>query len=99
MTNSREKGKRGEREAAEFLRHRNFEARRGQQYRGGEDSPDLITSLPCHIEVKFTERLNIYAALEQAERDASDGEIPVVMHRRKRKPWIVILKAEDYFHE
>ena len=36
---SREKGKRGEREVAGLLRSYGYDARRGVQYHGGEDSP------------------------------------------------------------
>ena len=54
--NSRQKGKRGEREAANFLRSIGFEdARRTQQY-NGEGLGDVICeeSLPrVHIEVKY----------------------------------------------
>jgi hypothetical protein len=37
--NSRNKGKRGELEAAKFLASEGFPARRGQQFSGGADSP------------------------------------------------------------
>lgn len=52
--NSRAKGARGEREAAKFLRGLGFEARRGQQFSGSKDSPDVVTNLAgVHIENKF----------------------------------------------
>jgi hypothetical protein len=45
--NSRNKGKRGELEAAHMLTHEGFPARRGQQFSGGTDSPDVVCeSLP-----------------------------------------------------
>ena len=40
--NSRTKGKRGELELAKALRLYGYDARRGQQYHGGADSPDVI---------------------------------------------------------
>ena len=43
--NSVEKGKAGEREFAKYLRDAGFEARRGQQHKGGIDSPDVITDM------------------------------------------------------
>lgn len=49
---SRDKGARGEREFRDLLREHGFEARRGQQFAGGNDSPDVVTDLPCHVEVK-----------------------------------------------
>ncbi|HUW15133.1 MAG TPA: hypothetical protein VM537_35780 [Anaerolineae bacterium] len=96
---SRSKGKRGELEWAAFLRSYGFEARRGRQHRGGPDSPDVITDCPLHFEVKRTEKLSVYPALEQAEQDAKTKEPwvpPAVAHRRNGKDWVVILSAHDF---
>ena len=92
---SREKGKRGEREWAEFLRDRGFVSRRGVQFHGGLDSPDVITRDlgRVHWEVKRVEGLSLYMALDQARGDAGD-KIPVIAHRRNGKPWVVILDAD-----
>lgn len=61
--NSRAKGQRGERELADFITAAGFPARRGQQFAGGPDSPDVVCpGLPFHIEAKRTERLNPDAA-------------------------------------
>jgi Holliday junction resolvase len=92
--NSRRKGVRGELELAHWLVERGFDARRGQQFRGGDDSPDIITNLPYHIEVKRTERLQLYDAMEQAIRD-SGGDVPIVAHRRNRGEWLAIMRLED----
>lgn len=93
---SRDKGKRGEREAAALLREHGFDARRGCQYHGGPDSPDVVAQdLPVHFEIKRTERLSLYPAIEQAAQDAGTGEMPVVFHRQSRKPWLAIMPAED----
>ena len=96
MTNSRAKGKRGELEAAAALRkHLGIEARRGQQYHGGSDAPDLRHSLPgIHIEVKRVERLNLDQAMDQAQRE-SGSNTPLVLHRRNRRPWLVTVRLED----
>lgn len=93
---SRRKGKTGEREAArEFSRVLGVQARRGQQYAGGEDSPDVVTDCEeLHVEVKRTESLRLYQALEQAINDAGD-KLPIVLHRSNRKPWVAILRLED----
>lgn len=94
--NSREKGKRGERELAQVLREHGFDAHRGQQYKGGADSPD-VTGLPgIHIECKRVERLDLMSAYEQSFRDAAGGEIPIVAHKRNREPWFVTLALEDF---
>lgn len=102
--NSRQKGKRGELEFVNFLKARNINARRGQQYAGGTDSPDVIAE-GClhnvHIEVKRTERTDIYSWLEQAFKDAAKssldldtfalGKLPVVAHKKNGKGWVAIL--------
>ncbi len=94
---SRQKGKRGEREAAALLREHGFsEARRGVQYQGGHDSDDVIGLPGWHVEVKRTETLSIYPALEQAIVDKSDAAKPVVLHKRNGKQWLAILNATDF---
>ena len=94
--NSCEKGKRGEREAAEVIRRvLRVEARRGQQHAGGSDSPDVAHGLPgLHIEVKRTERLQLRAAMEQAIADAA-GAVPLVMHRANRTEWLATVRFDD----
>ena len=93
---SREKGKRGERAVAALFREYGFtEAKRGQQYHGGPDSPDVVGVPGLHIEVKRTERLNLYDALAQAKRDAGE-ELPVVIHRKNDSEWVVILSFDDF---
>jgi hypothetical protein len=69
--NSREKGKRGERAWRDELRANGYDARRGQQFAGSPDSPDVVCGdLPwIHFEVKAVERLNIEEAMEQARGD------------------------------
>ena len=95
--NSKAKGGRGEREWAEFLREHGFSAaRRGQQFKGGIDSPD-VTGLPhIHQEVKRVEKLNISNAIAQSKRDAAGKAIPIVAHRRNREEWLVTMRAEDW---
>lgn len=51
-----------------------------------------------HIECKRVERLNISAAMKQAERDSErfhDGA-PAVFHRRSREPWLVTMNLTDW---
>jgi hypothetical protein len=93
---SRNKGKSGEREAAkELARLFRCEAERGRQYQGGDDSPDVRTSIPkLHIEVKRQESLRLYAALEQAASE-SGGGVPVVLHRQNNKPWVAVVRLDD----
>jgi hypothetical protein len=88
---SRRKGVDGELEAAaEIRRVFRTEARRGRQYQGTDESPDVLTGVAgVHFEVKRTEALRLYGALAQASEDAGDG-VPVVLHRASRKPWVAM---------
>ncbi len=96
MVHSKNKGAAGERELAKevaWLFH--CSARRGQQFAGGPDSPDIVTSLSgIHFECKRTEHFQLWSALEQATRDAGEN-VPVVCHRSNRHPWVVVVKLED----
>ena len=49
-----------------------------------------------HIECKRVEALNIDKALKQAEHDAKEDSIPVVMHRKNNTKWKVTLSLEDF---
>ena len=94
--NSRAKGARGEREFAQFLRGHGYNARRGQQYAGGPDSPDVVHSLAgFHFEVKRVESLSLYPAMQQAIRDAGI-DVPVVAHRRNQKQWLAVLPMDEF---
>ena len=93
---SRDKGARGERELAALLTAKGFPARRGVQYQGGTDSPDVVVEgLPgIHFEAKRCERLSLYEALSQAKQDAGD-KLPVVCHRRNGRQWVAVLDLTD----
>lgn len=97
--NSRVKGAAGERELSAKLREYGFDCRRGQQYRGGGDSPDVVGLPGIHIECKRVERLNIEAAMAQSRRDAEGtSDVPVVMHRRNREGWKVTMDLDDFMN-
>lgn len=93
---SRDKGKRGELEVAEVLRHMGFDARRSQQYNGDAGGEDITHSIHgVHIEVKRTERLSPYLFMDQAIRDAKGKAIPTVWMRSSNRPWLVTVRADD----
>ena len=99
MTNSISKGKRGEREWAKWLRDNANckDARRGQQYSGGQDSPDVVGGFPdTHAEVKRVEALNLSKAMAQAVADCGDL-IPYCAHRKNNGEWFVTVRACDLF--
>ena len=94
--NSRQKGCRGEREWRDRLIAHGYEARRGQQFSGGPDSPDVVCSLPFHFEVKRVEKLNIEKAVTQSEGECG-GKMPVVAHKRNRGQWLVTMPEWVFF--
>ena len=93
--NSREKGKRGERELAKELNKYGCECRRGQQYNGADGSADVVGIEGLHIECKRVERLNVEKAMQQAEADCKSGT-PVVMHRANGEKWKITMRLEDF---
>jgi len=96
--NSRAKGARGERLWRDELRAQGFTARRGQQFSGSPDSPDVVCEelKELHQEVKFVQSLNLDKACEQAERD-SRGKPYIVAHRKNNKKWKVTMPSDLFF--
>lgn len=94
--NSRNKGAAGERELAAKLREYGYNCHRGQQYSGANGDADVIGLPGVHIECKRVEKLNLYDAMTQSVRDARNGEMPTVFHRKNNKGWLVTLRMDDY---
>lgn len=94
--NSRSKGAAGEREFAAVLKAKGLAARRGQQFAGGGDSPDVVcpSLTGVHFEVKRVQAGNPYDWLAQAQRDGKE-KVPVVAHRKNGKEWVAILPMTD----
>lgn len=96
---SRQKGKRFERALAEQLREMfnltKDECHRGQQFRGGADSPDVVGLNGIHIEAKFVEKLNLYDAVAQSIKDSGKDEVPVVIHKKSRVDTLITLRLKD----
>lgn len=94
--NSRTKGKRGELEIVHFMKRFGFDAKRSQQYCGLQGDADVV-GVPClHLEIKRVQALNLDKAMEQSIRDAREGEIPTVVHRKDRQDWKITLSLEDF---
>lgn len=93
--NSKQKGARGERMWRDFLRLFGFEARRGQQFSGNPEAPDVISNVVgVHWEVKHVEKLNIRDAMEQALRDCGES-VPIIAHKTNRQGWLCTIQAGD----
>ena len=102
MTDSRDKGARGEREIANILTAAGFTSHRGQQFSGGADSPDVVCPQlkdTYHFEVKHVERLNLYDAIEQSNNDKSENQIGLVIHKKNRKPWLVSMLFDQWLNK
>lgn len=93
---SREKGKRFERQVAHAFQEYGYPARRAQQFAGKEGNHDVVGVPGLSIECKHVERLNIYDAVEQSIRDAQDGEMPTVIHRKNGKPMLVTMTFDSW---
>ena len=69
------------------------------RWRGGEDvqlSPAARKHFPYSVECKNVEKLNVWAAYEQAEANSGDHEPILIMKKNRKKPLIVI-DAEAFF--
>lgn len=95
--NSRQKGKRGELDAADALRRLfSWTTRRTQQFKGTADSSDVeVAEMPdAAWEIKREERLNVFKAMDTAAA-AAGTKLPILMHRRNRTDWLVTVRLID----
>ena len=91
----REKGKRGEREAAKkFQEATGIRARRSAQATGQTGQPDLDCNAPIHCEVKVRKSIGACRYYEQAERDCLPHRVPFVLMREDRGEWFVMIKLK-----
>ena len=95
--NSRAKGARFEREVARILNDHGWVARRGQQFSGSPDSPDVVApDFPWQIEAKAVEKLNLYNAFTQAIKDSKgSNKMPAVVHKKNHSEPLITMR----FHE
>lgn len=94
--NSRRKGARNELLVAHKFQEYGFDTRRGQQFNGLHGDADVVGAPYLHLEVKAVQKLNLEKAMEQSIRDAREGEVPTVVHRRDRQDWRITLSLEDF---
>ncbi len=95
--NSRDKGVAGELEFAMVLRSYGFEARRGQQHRGGADSPDVITNMTgVQWEVKRVEQLNLHKAMAKLVTETDFMHLAAIAHRKNGTEWLVTVRLDDF---
>lgn len=91
------KGKRGEREVVQVLRCHGIDAHRTAPLQAGASSSagDVTVPGPFHLEVKRGRRVNVRAALRQAEAACPSGLSPIVVHRDDGGRWCVTAYLED----
>ena len=92
---SQRKGANGERELANRFKEYGFEVRRGQVF---NHESDMVGLKGIHPEVKRVEKLNVWAAMEQAVTESlirKDG-VPTLFHRRNREDWLVTMRLSDW---
>ena len=100
MTNSRDKGKRGERELARWFNSLGFDCRRGQQYCGVQGNADVVGLAGIHVEVKYRDKMtqgDLETAWNQANNEKQSGTIPVVVWRRTySRGWMVTMNTSHF---
>lgn len=98
MVNRQKKGAAYERHVASLFRTYNYNARRGQQYCGANGDADVAGVPYLHIECKAHENGHgkLYEWLDQAKRDAREGEIPVVIHKRNYCNDLVTMEFSEW---
>ena len=94
--NSKNKGKKGETELANKLKEYGYDAKRSVQYNGKDGQADVVGLPHIHCEIKRVEKLNIYNAIDQAKRDAKNGDKPTVFHRKNRCNWLVTMELDSF---
>lgn len=94
---SRRKGGVGEREVVSLLKEAGWpKAKRTSDGTHQATRGDIANGPEaCHIEVKRRERLNVPEAVRQAQSDANPTDVPIVVHRSSRQPWLATLPLED----
>lgn len=93
--NSRAKGKRGELEFITTHLVPYWPAAKRNLDQFGDDKRDCVEVAGIHFQVKRVEKLNIWAALDQATAEADAHDLPVVAFRRNRSPWFGALEMSE----
>ena len=98
---SREKGKRFERELARRFREYGYEdARRTAQYCGNTGDASDVVGLPgIHVEAKHVETMRLYDWMAQAKHDAEvggEGRLPAVFHKKNNHAILVTMELDSF---
>jgi hypothetical protein len=93
---SHRKGGRAEAALVEALRAAGWITAR-RNFRSGAHGGGDITGGPTdtHWECKCVEALNVWKALDQAQRDARPTDLPVVAFKRNRSSWYAAIPLNE----
>jgi Holliday junction resolvase len=93
----RRKGAEGEREALQLVRSAGWPRAERNLTQSRDGGLDIVNGPEATvIEVKRrARRVDVPAAMRQAEAAAGAGELPVVLHRVDRERWRATLDAEE----
>lgn len=92
--NSRAKGRRGELALCTVLKSTWPDACPNlDQF--GKQKMDVLNTPGLHFQAKWQERLNIWAALDQALTEADPKDLPIVAFKRNRSPWFGALELDE----
>ena len=97
--NSREKGKRGEREFVKLLKYEGYDVERGQQYCGLKGNADVVGLEGIYIEVKRRALKTLSGWLHKALCESlrrGEKELPIVAHRGDNEDWMVTMYFEHW---
>lgn len=95
MVNSRAKGARLEREAAQALRDAlGLQAVRSAR-NGVPGAADVMVPGGLHVEVKGRRSIGAARFLDQALADKKPEDVPLVLMREDRGDWLVLLPLAD----
>ena len=103
VRSAKQKGRKGQKEIVELLM-KTFPDLTDDDIKSTPSSvvgEDIIFSkkakkkLGISIEVKYTERLNLWSSIKQAIENC-DGRHPVVFFRKNNQQWRVIINADYY---
>jgi Holliday junction resolvase len=100
MTNAKKKGAAGERELANILKGRGFSVYRTYASGAGQEKGDVkgleaSDGTRYHIEVKRQERFELNRWWDQAVKDCSPEETPLLVFRRSHEEWRVVITLDD----
>lgn len=93
--NSRRKGAKGELEFIKQHLHPFWPdaCRNLDQFK--DDKRDCLNVAGVHWQIKRTERLDLWAAIGQANSEAAATDLPVVAFRRNHSSWYCIVEASE----